>query len=122
MGYSYAQENIELLYHVLFPPKSLPSSGVKRHYLLQDYFAGQNNFPLPLPLTTTGPDIPKSIAEAGDTFISNMHVSLGNFQIIQERTRVIQKWQNKPDVPTYQDNLIEKIYVKNVDFLKVFRD
>jgi hypothetical protein len=120
MGYAKATEATELLYQTLFPPKT-QSVAPKRHYLLQDYYANQNRFPMALPLTHTGLDIPKSIKEAGDIFISNMHVSLGNFQMIQERTKGLQKWQNSKR-PHYEDkhlNLIENIYVKKYTHLQI---
>lgn len=114
LGYSNAIEHVELLYQTLFPPKSLTNTTKNKqqqqqHHLLQNYFPlspyVSPAFPLPLS-HTQGPDVPQSITEAGNVYMANMHVSLSNFQVIQERSKGIHSWQNKHK-PAEQNNTID---------------
>jgi hypothetical protein len=112
MGYSNATDQVTLLYQTLFPPKSSSAStngtssilnGLKKqnsnNQLQNNYFMyPSNHYVTPafiLPLTHTGSDVPESIKEAGDVYISNMHLSLMNYQLIQERSKAIQKWHQQ---------------------------
>jgi hypothetical protein len=61
--------------------------------------------------------VPQSITEAGNVYISNMHISLANFQVIKERSKGIHKWQDKNkaievDLNDGQQALIENLYAK----------
>ncbi|GAN01211.1 n1221-domain-containing protein [Mucor ambiguus] len=102
LGYSNAIEHTDLLYHTLFPPKSLTnatkSKQQQQNHLLQNYFPSSPYvspaFPLPLS-HTPGSDVPHSISEAGNVCMTNLHVSLSNYQIIQERSKGIHHWQNR---------------------------
>ncbi|KAK4510798.1 uncharacterized protein ATC70_005232 [Mucor velutinosus] len=101
LGYSNAMEHVDLLYHTLFPPKSLGNASKNKqqqHHLLQNYFSSSPYvspaFPLPLS-HTPGSDVPQSITEAGNVYMANLHVSLSNFQIIRERSKGIHHWQNR---------------------------
>lgn len=121
MGYAKAAENVELLYQTLFPPKSLTNNlkNKQQHHLLQNY-SPSSPFVSPassLPLSHTGSNVPQSITEAGNIYISNMHISLANFQVMKERSKGIHRWQdrNKP-IEDYLDDdkqtLMESLYAK----------
>jgi hypothetical protein len=133
MGYTNATENIELLYQTLFPPKSSSTNGAsgilnKKHtnnasQQLQNYFSLSPHVSpaFVLPLTQNTSNVPESIKESGEVYISNMHLSLANYQIIQERSKGIQKWHLQQKVSVSDDrqknedekvDLIEKLYVK----------
>ncbi|KAL9549273.1 hypothetical protein PS6_006171 [Mucor atramentarius] len=127
LGYSNAIEHVELLYQTLFPPKSLANTNKNKqqqqqHHLLQNYFPSSPYvspaFPLPLS-HTQGPDVPQSITEAGNVYMANMHVSLSNFQVIQERSKGIHSWQNRHKLAEQSDTIddeaqtwIEGLYAK----------
>ncbi|KAL9545466.1 hypothetical protein MBANPS3_007141 [Mucor bainieri] len=132
LGYSNAIENVDLLYHTLFPPKSLGNTTKNKqqqqqqqHHLLQNYFPSSPfvspAFPLPLS-HAPGSDVPHSIAEAGNVYMANLHVSLSNYQIIQERSKGIHHWQNRykqtdeknaaDDDDDHVQRWMEKLYVK----------
>lgn len=132
MGYTKATNNVELPYQTLFPPKlSSNNNGIlndkKQNQQLQNYFiqstTDQETSAVALPLTQNGPAIPESIKEAGEVYISNMYLSLANYQIVQERSNNIQKWTRqkqdhyqKNEQLTHSSNndeLFERIYVRN---------
>lgn len=114
LGYSNAIEHVDLLYHTLFPPKSLANATKNKqqqqqHHLLQNYFPSSPSvspaFPLPLS-HIPGSDVPQSLAEAGNVYMANLHVSLSTFQVIQERSKGIHHWQNKC-TPTEDKGVID---------------
>lgn len=126
MGYTNATNQIELLYQTLFPPKSSSNGNSvfqlmgnkKPNYYLYSPHASPT---FVLPLNHDGLGVPESIKEAGHVFVSNMHTSLSNYQIIQERSKGIQRWtwikqdkkELKQDIYDEDDdmNLLEQIYV-----------
>lgn len=113
MGYSKATEKIDLLYQTLFPPKSnKKSNSIRNHHLLQEYFP-ENYAAFPLPLQHKGLDVPKSIQEAGQVFVDNMYVSGGTYQMIQEKSKAIHKWQS-PSTKTVNETAVDTIYVREV--------
>ncbi|GAA5798117.1 hypothetical protein HPULCUR_003517 [Helicostylum pulchrum] len=131
MGYTNATNQIELLYQTLFPPKSSSVNGTsvflankKSNHQVQQYFMYPSHVSptFALPLTHQGSSVPESIKEAGQVFEKHMHTSLSNYQIIQERSKGIQKWklieETKDDhykIELQDDDsidLLEKIYAR----------
>lgn len=125
MGYSNATNQVELLYQTLFPPKSSTHVGFtkKQNNQLYNYFLDPPHASpaFVLPLTHKGSSVPQSIKEAGEVYNSHMHVSLSNYQMIQERSNAIQKWKriessknksHKIEMMQGQEiDLIERLYV-----------
>ncbi|KAI9337855.1 hypothetical protein BD770DRAFT_448483 [Pilaira anomala] len=133
MGYTNATNQIELLYQTLFPPKSssngnsvfqLMGNKKPNYYLYSPYVSPT----FVLPLNHDGLAVPESIKEAGQVFVSNMHTSLSNYQIIQERSKGIQRWarikQDKKELKqdSYDEgdemNLLEQIYANVISELQ----
>lgn len=113
MGFSKAAENTELFYQTLFPPKSTSNNYHNNNsHLFQEYYPERENAVLLLPLQHhPGLNVPKSIQEADDIFISNMYVSLSARQIIQEKSKAIHRWQSSPQTIEKSASLIDTIYV-----------
>ncbi|KAI8047477.1 hypothetical protein BDF21DRAFT_434173 [Thamnidium elegans] len=138
MGYANATNQIELLYQTLFPPKSSVNgtsvflANKKSNHQVQHYFMYPSHVSptLILPLTHQGSGVPESIKEAGQVFEKHMHTSLSNYQIIQERSKAIQRWklieETKDDnykIELQDDDsidLLEKIYANVIpDFQNI---
>ncbi|KAL0075938.1 hypothetical protein J3Q64DRAFT_1773403 [Phycomyces blakesleeanus] len=97
MGISSATANTDLPYQALFPPKQgqpATQSITKKQSQINPFAPPQQNA-FALPLTESQPYVPKSISEAGNLFVKNMHMSLSTYQIIHEREKAIHKWQNE---------------------------
>ncbi|CAO3628582.1 unnamed protein product [Cunninghamella echinulata] len=47
-----------------------------------------------LPLTKNGPSVPYSVTEAGNIYLSNLHISRAKHQVIEQREMTINKWQH----------------------------
>lgn len=123
MGYSNATNQIELLYQTLFPPKSGANVGFpkKQNNQLYNYFLYPHSSPaFVLPLVQQGSSVPQGVKEAGQAFVAHMHISLSNYQMIQEKSNAIQKWKEiacsknesqKIEIMDEEPNLIERLYV-----------
>lgn len=125
MGYSNAADQVELLYQTLFPPKSVTNVGFpkKQNNQLYTYFLYPPHASpaFVLPLTHEGSSVPQSIKEADRVYYSHMHISLANYQMIQEKSNAIQKWKriessknesHKIEMMQGQEiDLIERLYV-----------
>lgn len=104
MGHSKAPEDVELLYETLFPPKpSSPTSNATNESLnlVENEERSSNmqecstDLALLLPLTEKGFKIPKSISEAGETYMSNTYISLANYQMMKERQSSSRIWTDR---------------------------
>ncbi|KAI7873710.1 uncharacterized protein EV154DRAFT_527802 [Mucor mucedo] len=132
MGYLNATNQIELLYQTLFPPKSAASVGFpkKQNNQLYNYFLYPPHASpaLVLPLVHQGSSVPQGVKEAGQAFVSHMHISLSNYQMIQEKSNAIQKWKRissskneSQKIEIMQDeetDLIERLYAKIIPDLQ----
>jgi hypothetical protein len=121
MSYANATNQVELLYQTLFPPKATTTTTVAKkpqHPLLQNFETIKDSPALALPLTYEGSHVPKSVEEAGQVYLDNLHVSLANYQLIEERSRVLHRWQHQhqkqqEDIAK-EKSLLERIYVSQI--------
>ncbi|KAI9473695.1 MAG: hypothetical protein EXX96DRAFT_621330 [Benjaminiella poitrasii] len=137
MGYLNATESSGLVYQVLFHNNpSLLRTAMKQQqndYMLQNHYFDSAlsyyyvcpTFPLPLVVDSKLSDaVPMSIKEAGEVYMSNMYISSANYQIIQERSRHIHKWQQqhetKKAVDCAQGDTFEGLYAKVLSSLPNF--
>ncbi|KAI9033867.1 hypothetical protein CLU79DRAFT_725928 [Phycomyces nitens] len=97
MGVSAAINQTTLPYQTLFPPKQNPVNPEEN----QEGVSEQQEKPsspkgpttISLPVTENGPSFPKSLKEAGEIYLKNLHISLADYQMIHEREEAINRWQ-----------------------------
>ncbi|KAI8339058.1 hypothetical protein BC941DRAFT_469236 [Chlamydoabsidia padenii] len=116
MGISTATSQTTLPYQVLFPPKQPKGSDNKQAGINAQTNGVAVNTEDPwnssqtvvLPLSESGPCVPASLNEASAIYQKYMQLSLADYQIIMERQRAIQKWQDL-EHNGREDTLVEKI-------------
>ncbi|KAI7863463.1 hypothetical protein BDF14DRAFT_1843377 [Spinellus fusiger] len=102
MGIASATASTELPYQALFPPKQSQTSNqtsTKKQQQANNLFSSHTPIVVP-PLAGSQHSLPKSIIEAGELYIENMHYSLSTYQIIQEREKAVNKWQFQRNIST----------------------
>jgi hypothetical protein len=119
MGISTATAQTTLPYQVLFPPKQSKGDNKQASSSSNNNTTasgGTTNTEDPwnssqtvvLPLSESGPCVPTSLNEATTIYQNYMQLSLADYQIITERQRAIQKWQDL-ERNGYERPLVEKI-------------
>ncbi|KAI9015790.1 hypothetical protein CLU79DRAFT_837903 [Phycomyces nitens] len=114
MGIASATANTDLPYQALFPPKQgqpATQPTTKKQQQTNPFGPSQPNS-FVLPLTESQPYVPRSISEAGDSFVNNMHMSLSTYQIIHEREKAIHKWQHQNEKHPEETNSAADVPVK----------
>lgn len=118
MHYANATDQVELPYGKLFPPKSTAIAKKKHPAPLQQHYFATTDYDSPtfvLPLTHNGPHVPQCIEEAGQVYLNNLHVSLANYQLIEERSKRLSWWQyqkGKKQGIEEEHSVVERIYVR----------
>ncbi|CAO3643636.1 unnamed protein product [Cunninghamella blakesleeana] len=94
MGITNATNQTTLPYQLLFPPRQ--QKGNEKQSNNQQLNNDNFNFSdtVVLPLVDSGPSVPTSITEATDIYQKYLQISLSDHQIILERQRAINRWQN----------------------------
>lgn len=117
MGISTATAQTTLPYQVLFPPKQSKGDNKQAGSSSNTAASGATANPedpwnssqtVVLPLSESGPCVPTSLNEATAIYQNYMQLSLADYQIITERQRAIQKWQDL-ERNGYERPLVEKI-------------
>ncbi|KAI8100081.1 uncharacterized protein BX664DRAFT_33163 [Halteromyces radiatus] len=117
MGISNATKQTTLPYQVLFPPKQPKSNndnnkqannpGVQGNTGLASDDPWHSSQTVVLPLLETGPSLPVGLKEANATYQQHLEISLADYQILMERQRAIQKWQElEKERTTYSNDQI----------------
>lgn len=112
IGHSKPTGDVELLYETLFPPKLSSTSNASDGSLnLAEREEQSSALPdcsidvsLLLPLTESGYKVPKSVSEAGETYMSNSYISLANYQMMKERQNSARIWTDRNDFTKSSSN------------------
>ncbi|KAL0077061.1 hypothetical protein F4703DRAFT_1243755 [Phycomyces blakesleeanus] len=129
MGISTAINQTDLPYQTLFPPKQNQVSQTENQEGSSEQPIQKQPMPkelttVVLPVTENGPSFPKSLKDAGEIYLANLHISLADYQMIHEREEAINRWQtlkslkdgssnretvNEPSDETVEDR-VETVY------------
>jgi hypothetical protein len=127
MGYANAVHQIELFYQTLFPPKTAigAATAAKKHPMQQQLHFIEDSPALALPLTHKGSHVPHSVEEAGQVYLDNLHISLADYQLIEERSNALHRWQRQKKKKNQdigkENSVLERIYVSRLPLSSLIR-
>lgn len=113
MGITNATNQTTLPYQLLFPPRQQKGNDKQsgNQILNNDNFNFSET--VILPLVDSGPSVPTSISEATDIYQKYLQISLSDHQIIMERQRAINRWQNLSQNKTNDSKCVNSLTIAN---------
>ncbi|CAO3631344.1 unnamed protein product [Cunninghamella echinulata] len=113
MGITNATNQTTLPYQLLFPPRQQKGNDKQSGNQLLNNDNHNFSETVILPLVNSGPSVPTSITEATDIYQKYLQISLSDHQIIIERQRAINKWQNLKQNRINDSKYINSLAVEN---------